>query len=403
MICDWNYSELKATFSDRRKPLMVVNLDCLDYNISIISDAAEKFDKDVRIATKSIRVPALIKYIQRRGGGKFSKVMCYSVEEANFLATEGIDDLLIAYPAVHHEDISVFHKLSTQGKKVTMMVDSRQHLNLIDNYWQEKESQIPARVCIDIDMSYRPSGIHMGVHRSPVRSLDQFIELLDFAISLKNIEIAGLMGYEAQIAGMGEINPFSRYLNPVKNMIKKKSLIDVRRKREEVHKYLDSRAIKVEFFNGGGTGSLESTMKESCITECAVGSGFLQSHLFDYYRTNRCVPAFCFALEVTRKPQKNMVTCKSGGFIASGEISGDKAPLPFMPAGLKSMANEGFGEVQTPLQVPSGQNFELGDPIFFRPAKSGEIAERFNEYYLVRDNKIREIVKTYRGLGYSFY
>jgi D-serine deaminase-like pyridoxal phosphate-dependent protein len=65
--------------------------------------------------------------------------------------------------------------------------------------------------------------------------------------------------------------------------------------------------------------------------------------------------------------------------------------------------NEGFGEVQTPVQVPSDLDIRLGDPLFFRPAKAGEIAERFTEYILIRDNQIVDKVPTYRGLEQCFY
>jgi D-serine deaminase-like pyridoxal phosphate-dependent protein len=70
---------------------------------------------------------------------------------------------------------------------------------------------------------------------------------------------------------------------------------------------------------------------------------------------------------------------------------------------VEAAENEGFGEVQTPVQVPSKVEINLGDPLFFRPAKAGEIAERFNEYVLIRNNQIVERVPTYRGLGHCFY
>jgi len=156
-------------------------------------------------------------------------------------------------------------------------------------------------------------------------------------------------------------------------------------------------------FNGGGTGSIETTSREPWITEVTAGSGFLQSHLFDYYRSNRNAPAFCFALQVTRLPEPGMITCHSGGFIASGEVGPDKQPVPFLPAGLQPTRAEGFGEVQTPLKCPEALGLKPGDPVFFRPAKAGEIAERFEEYLLVRGGEIVERVKTYRGMGQTFF
>ena len=168
---------------------------------------------------------------------------------------------------------------------------------------------------------------------------------------------------------------------------------------------LARRAVSLEFFNGGGTGSIRTTSREPWVTEVTAGSGFLQSHLFDYYASNENEPAMCFALQVTRLPQPDRVTCQSGGFIASGPADADKAPVPFLPAGLQSDKMEGCGEVQTPLHVPAPLRGTLrpGDPVFFRPAKAGEIAERFNEYLLIRGDEIEGRAKTYRGLGHCFY
>jgi len=175
------------------------------------------------------------------------------------------------------------------------------------------------------------------------------------------------------------------------------------RKRSEVRQMLVQKNSIPRFFNGGGTGSIHTSGQESWLTEIAVGSGFLQSHLFDYYALNQCVPAMAFALQICRIPQAGLATCKSGGFIASGETGKDKMPLPFLPEGMKITANEGFGEVQTPIVLSQGFETSLGAPLFFRPAKSGEIAEHFTHYYLIRNHKIVDKIPTYRGLGLSFY
>jgi len=99
----------------------------------------------------------------------------------------------------------------------------------------------------------------------------------------------------------------------------------------------------------------------------------------------------------------NGLTVKSGGFIASGESSQDKAPIVHLPKGLETISAEGFGEVQTPLKNKSNVSTGPLGPIFFRPSKAGEIAERFNSYYLIEGGKVVEEVPTYRGMGRVFY
>ena len=66
------------------------------------------------------------------------------------------------------------------------------------------------------------------------------------------------------------------------------------------------------------------------------------------------------------------------------------------------MPLEGAGEVQTPISLKTSQIVNLGDPIFFRHAKAGELAEHFNDYLFVRGDVVVERAKTYRGLGHAF-
>jgi D-serine deaminase-like pyridoxal phosphate-dependent protein len=254
-------------------------------------------------------------------------------------------------------------------------------------------------------MSWRPLGQHVGVQRSPVRTLSDFARVVDAVLAEPALRLAGVMGYEAQIAGLGDENPFAPLLNPAKKLIKSQSTRDVAQRRGEIAELLKSRGVELDFFNGGGTGSIRTTTLEPWITEVTAGSGFLQSHLFDYYASNENAPAYCFALQVTRSSQPDHVTCQGGGFIASGPTDADKAPVPFLPPGLKPTRAEGFGEVQTPLAVPPEWRGRLhpGDPVFFRPAKAGELAERFTEYLLKRGDRIVGRAKTYRGLGRCFH
>jgi D-serine deaminase-like pyridoxal phosphate-dependent protein len=403
MSCNWEYQKLKELSKDETLPNMFVDLDCLDENISRISKLVLGAGKKMRIASKSVRVPWLIDYIIKKGGPHFQGLMCFSVPEAAFLATQGFDDLLVAYPTVGKTDLQLFYSMTQDGVNISLMVDSVGQMDEIEKTWQQNEkSARPGKVCVDVDMSWKPAGLHLGVYRSSIRSINDFKNVFYRIQKSANVSFSGMMGYEAQVAGMGDKSPFSSLFNPAKRLIKNRSVKDIYQKRKAINDFLNSENITPDIFNGGGTGSLSTTLKEPWLTEVTAGSGFLQSHLFDYYGANKNVPAFCFGLQVTRISQPGIITCKSGGFVASGDAGADKWPIPFLPNGMKMIKNEGFGEVQTPVQIPTNIEVKLGDPLFFRPAKAGEIAERFAEYILIRNNKIVHRVPTYRGLGYSF-
>lgn len=396
---DWSYDALARLVADERLPLMLVDLERFDANVERVATHLAAHGKALRIATKSLRVPALIERAAERAQSR--RLMCFSLEEAAFLAQRGFDDLLVAYPIVQPAQLAQARELLDRGLRLTLMVDCREHLERIaaagGGGW---------RVCVDVDVSYRVAGQHLGAQRSPLRSLAAIQTLVREIRQRPALQLVGMMGYEAHIAGFPEKNPFTALLNPVKQLLKRRFVEQTRQKREALAAWLQSEGIALELFNGGGSGSLDTTSRESAVDEVTVGSGFLQSHLFDYFAQNRNEPAFTFALAVTRRPSTGFVTCQSGGFIASGEIAPDKAPIPIAPDGVSPTKGEGFGEVQTPLAVRGGSPAEalrIGDPVFFRPAKAGEIAERFGEYLLVANGAIVARVPTYRGLGQTFF
>ena len=211
-----------------------------------------------------------------------------------------------------------------------------------------------------------------------------------------------MLAYEAHIAGLPDGSRTDPLKSSVMRALKSVARRPVADLRAAIVAELSRRGVAVPLFNGGGTGSVAWSAKDPALTEVAAGSGILDSHLFDHYRGLTLEPAAFFALQVTRRPSPDYVTCHGGGFIASGAAGMDRLPLPWLPDGLALTPREGAGEVQTPLSVPAGIALALGDPVFFRHAKAGELAEHFERYLLVRGERVEADVATYRGAGKCF-
>ena len=74
-----------------------------------------------------------------------------------------------------------------------------------------------------------------------------------------------------------------------------------------------------------------------------------------------------------------------------------------LPPGLRLDRQEGAGEVQTPLLGEAADALRVGDRVWFRHAKAGELCERFDAVHLVRGARGRRTtVPTYRGEGRAF-
>jgi D-serine deaminase-like pyridoxal phosphate-dependent protein len=210
------------------------------------------------------------------------------------------------------------------------------------------------------------------------------------------------MGYEAQIAGVGDATPGQGAKNLVIRWLKNRSAREIQKRRADTVNALKDKGRELSVINGGGTGSLEWTRQETSVTEVTAGSGFFHPSLFDNYTNFQHQPAAGFAIEITRKPAAGIYTCAGGGYIASGAPGPDKAPKPWLPEGAELLANEGAGEVQTPVYYDGKEQLRLGDPIFLRHAKAGELCERFQELHLLSEGRLLDTVPTYRGEGQCF-
>lgn len=400
-LVDADYPAWRALLGPERLPAMVVDLDAVDANLdSLVASLPEAVT--IRVATKSVRVPALLRHLLERGGGRLQGLLTYSAHETALLAELGFDDLLCAYPVGRAADAQVFADLTAKGRLAVAMVDDPFHLRLLSEAGQAAGVEIP--ICIDLDASWRPmENLHLGVRRSPLRSSEAVRVLADEARTTPGIRLEGLMSYEAQIAGVPDRTPGNRLLDPVRGVMKRRSVSVVHERRVAAVSTLKEAGHLLHLVNGGGTGSLQSTVQDPSITEVTVGSGFLCSHLFDRYNDLDLVPAAFFALGVVRSSDPDHVTCAGGGYIASGSLGPDRTPEVLSPAGLEPTPLEGWGEVQTPFRVvDEAERPMIGDPVICRHTKAGEVMERFNEVLLVRGERIEARAPTYRGVGGCF-
>jgi D-serine deaminase-like pyridoxal phosphate-dependent protein len=164
----------------------------------------------------------------------------------------------------------------------------------------------------------------------------------------------------------------------------------------------DAGAAPLRFVNAGGTGSLERTAADPSVTELAAGSGLYAPTLFDHYRSFTPNPAAFYAVPVVRRPAAGLVTVFGGGWSASGPGGRDRSPTPVWPAGLRLVSTEGAGEVQTPLQGKAADGLRIGDLVWFRHAKAGELCEHVDTLHLVAPDGAVTATPTYRGDGNAF-
>jgi D-serine deaminase-like pyridoxal phosphate-dependent protein len=381
-------------------PFAIVDLAAMRANAASMTRRAA--GKPIRLASKSVRCRAVISQVLAMDG--FRGIMAYTLPEALWLAGTGADgDILVAYPTA---DAGALGRLAGDPAAVaaiTVMVDCAEHLDMIEKVIAGTAGASPVRVCIDIDTSYVAARgrLRVGARRSPVRTPADAAALATDIVGRPGLRLAGLMAYEGQIAGVGD-NPAGRPLyGQVIRYMQRRSGAELAIRRAAIVAAV--RAVApLEFVNGGGTGSVEKTTAEAAVTEIGAGSGLYQPGLFDSYRGFTGRPAALFALPVVRRPGPGVVTALGGGYLASGAANATRLPGPFLPAGLRLDKDEGAGEVQTPLLGPAADGLRIGDRVWLRHAKAGELCERFAQLHLIEGDVITATVPTYRGEGKTF-
>ncbi|MFE4060479.1 amino acid deaminase/aldolase [Streptomyces sp. NPDC059096] len=379
-------------------PLAMVDLDAFDANADDLVRRAG--GKPLRVASKSVRCRALLERVLAREG--FAGIMSFTLAESLWLARSGFDDVLLAYPSA---DRAAYAELAADPKlaaAVTVMVDDPAQLDLIDAAREGGREEV--RVCLELDTALRLFGgrVRLGALRSPLSEPAQLAELARSVARRPGFRLVGLMAYEGHVAGVGDSlagRPLRSRAVRLMQSVARKELAE---RRAAVVRAVRTVAPGLEFVNGGGTGSVQHTAAEDAVTEIAAGSGLYVPRLFDNYTSFTGRPAALFAQPVVRRPGVGVVTVLGGGYPASGPAGADRLPVPYLPEGLRYDTQEGPGEVQTPLLGAAADDLLIGDKVWFRHAKAGELCERFDTLRLVEGDRVVESVPTYRGEGRTF-
>ncbi len=394
------HDRYEAIFEGIEAPFAFVDLGALAANAG--SMLARAGDKPIRVASKSVRCRAVLDRIAA-SDERFRGLLCFTLPEALMLAESGRRDLVVAYPTVDRHALSRLAELAHADPAAApvLMVDEPSQLDLIEGSIGAGPTPIP--VAIDVDVGYRAlhGAVQAGTKRSPIRTAVAARRFAEEIASRPGLELAGVMAYEGQIAGVGDAVPGRRLRNLAIRRMQRASIAEIAERRAEIVAAVAA-VGPLRFVNGGGTGSLELTAREDAVTEIAAGSGFYAPALFDDYSRFSLQPAAGFALPVVRRPAPGCVTALGGGYVASGAAGADRLPEPWLPRGLHLDKLEGAGEVQTPLLGEVAVRLRVGDRVYMRHAKAGELCEHFDRLHLVEGDAIVAEAPTYRGEGHAF-
>ena len=182
---------------DPATPMVVVDLDAFDANAADLARRAA--GKPVRVASKSLRVPALVRRALAAPG--FAGVLAYSLREALWLVARGShrrrrDGLPHASTGSPWPTCSPTRRPAAE---VTLMVDDPAHLSLIeaaapDGVRRTGRDRHRRRAC---GWAARTS----GPKRSPLHDAAEVVAFAREVVD-RGFALVGVMTYEGQVAGV---------------------------------------------------------------------------------------------------------------------------------------------------------------------------------------------------------
>ena len=336
------WPELTTATENLDAPVAALHLGALRHNAHDLLDRAAGIP--LRAASKSIRVRGVLEALLALPG--YRGLLAYSLAEALWFA-ETLTDVVVGYFTA---DQAAIHRLG-------------------------RSPELTASVTLTVDS--------VAIVERPGFSL------------------VGVMSYEAQVAGIGDKEAGKPLRGLVSHWIRQRSISEITARRGAAVAAVREVA-PLEFVNGGGTGSVESTRADTSVTDIAVGSGLVGRHLFDNYASFRPAAAAAVAPGVVRTPTSDMAVLLGGGWVASGVPGADRVPRLVWPEGLRLVPREMTGEVQTPVTGAGAARLRVGDRVWARHTKSGELSEHINEFALVENRMVVDILPTYRGEGKAF-
>jgi D-serine deaminase-like pyridoxal phosphate-dependent protein len=403
-----DHRRLQRACSQLQPPFACVDLDAFDANRSALARRAA--GTPIRVSSKSVRCRALLE--RTLADDAFSGVLALTVAEALWLADHGVRDIVVGYPSVDRVVLAQVARRAAQEpreRQVTVMVDAPEHLALLTELAHATaaggtDDGTRIAVCLEADAGLWLAGgrLRVGPRRSPLHTPAQVGAMAAAIARCPELRLDGMMAYEGQIAGVGD-RPAGHPLRGVAiRAMQSASRRELRGRRGALVTAAERAAGPLRFVNAGGTGSLESSAAEPWVTEVTAGSGLYGPALFDDYTRFTPRPAAFFTLPIVRRPGRRTATALGGGYVASGPAGPDRLPRPWWPAGLSLDPQEGAGETQTPLRGAAADALAIGDRVWMRHAKAGELCERFDRLYLVSGDEIVDEVPTYRGEGQCF-
>ncbi|GES64626.1 alanine racemase, N-terminal [Aspergillus terreus] len=229
-------------------PSMIVDLDLMEANIKKLMDKLLPTGLNIRPHLKTTKSAILAGKLAKAGakGGCVAKI-----SEAEAIAAQGFDDLLITCEIVGPAKVQRLVELYRKHRKIRIVVDSEVAASAINDALARSGIDEPIATLIDLDV---------GLHRTGVKPGEPALALARHVGGLKHLKLIGVQGYEGHLQHLHDYN--DRKTQCLESMRTLTSTADAFRKE----------GFNIEVVTTGGTGTAEFCASVPGVTELQPGS-----------------------------------------------------------------------------------------------------------------------------------
>ena len=358
------HPQVGASLDELDTPSMIVDLALMEENIDRLMQRFREKNIHVRPHLKTVKSPELARRLLAAGavGGCVAKV-----SEAEVMAQEGIDDLLITTEIVGKPKLSRLVTLIQHHPRIKVVIDSfigAQELNTALH-----ETRLEIDVLIDLNVGQNRCGVLPG---------KEALALAHYCSKLPYLHLVGVQGYEGHLQHIHSPEERTQRCHQAMRLL------------TETAAQLRFEGFPIEVVTTGGTGTAEICADYGGITEVQPGSFIFMDT--DY--RNALGPTYANALTilstVISRPTPTRAVIDAG--LKSLSID---SGMP-EPKGLPGIEYQPGGDEHgiltwTKIADPVQAHLEVGDRIELIPSHIDTTVNLHDHYYAYRDGTLEAI------------
>jgi 3-hydroxy-D-aspartate aldolase len=326
-------------------PVLTIDTDALDRNIACMKEMTEAAGVSYRPHAKTHKSAAIAR-MQIDAGAV--GVCCAKLGEAEVLASEGIDNILITTPVVGESKIGRLLAARNMAQ-ISVVADNEDNINMLGSMAQL--GGVVLDVLIEVDIGQGRCGVPPGPEAARLARIVAGHQCLNFA---------GLQGYQGKI--QMTVDPSERA------------------------------GLHVGIRTGGGTGSSPFDLDRGLLTEIQTGSYvFMDSRYGSIGWPGANAPPFENALHiltaVVSKPAPDRAIVDAGLKSASNDHG------PPAVVGIEGCVFEYGGDEHGILRMEDGGEVPLnvGDKLLLTPSHCDTTINLYDQYIVLKDDEVIDV------------